>query len=71
MSGLSGICTRIALHQLQPVKEQQKRDINVGLHQGSALNHFLLIVILEIISEKIDKETPWAMLFAERPSYLR
>jgi len=40
-------------------------DIEVGLHQGSALSSFLFIVILDVISEKIDEKTPWAMLFAD------
>jgi len=40
-------------------------DIEVGLHQGSALSPFLFIVILDVISEKIDEKTPWAMLFTD------
>jgi len=40
-------------------------DIEVGLHQGSALSPFLFIVILDVISEKMDEETLWAMLFAD------
>jgi len=37
----------------------------VGLHQGSALSPFLFIVILDVISEKIDEETLWPMFFAD------
>jgi len=40
-------------------------DNKVELHQGSALSPFLFIVILDVISEKIDEKTPWAMLFAD------
>jgi len=40
-------------------------DIEVGLYQRSALSPFLFIVILNVISKKIDQETPWAMLFAD------
>lgn len=40
-------------------------DIKVGLHQGSALSPLLFIIIMDVITEDIDEDTPWAMLFAD------
>jgi len=37
-------------------KATEEIDIEVGLHQGSALSPFLFIVILDVISEKIDEK---------------
>ena len=39
--------------------------IKVGLHQGSALSPLLFIIIMDVISEDIREDTPWAMLFAD------
>ena len=41
-------------------------EIEVGLHQGSALSLALLFVInTDVITEEIEEGTPWAMLFAD------
>ena len=40
-------------------------EIEVGLHQGSALSLLLYVIIIDVITEKIDEGTPWAMLFAD------
>jgi hypothetical protein len=47
------------------VGETEHIDIEVGLHQGSALSPFLFIIILDVITEEIEEDTPWAMLFAD------
>ena len=40
-------------------------SILFGLHQGSALSPYLFIMILDVITEEIQEDTPWAMLFAD------
>ena len=40
-------------------------EIEVGLHQGSALTPLLFVIIIDVITEEIDEGTPWAMLFAD------
>ena len=40
-------------------------EIQVGLHQGSALSPLLFIIIMDVITEDIGEDTPWAMLFAD------
>ena len=40
-------------------------EIEVGLHQGSALSPLLFVIILDVITEEIEEGTPWAMLFAD------
>ena len=40
-------------------------EIEVGLHQGSALSPLLFVRIIDVITEEIDEGTPWAMLFAD------
>ena len=47
------------------VGETDEIEIEVGLHQGSALSPFLFILILDVITEEIQEDTPWAMLFAD------
>ena len=37
----------------------------VGLHQGSALNLFLFAVIMNRLTDKVRREPPWTMLFAD------
>ena len=47
------------------VGETDGMKIDVGLHQGSRLSPFLCKLVLDVITEEIDEETPWAMLFAD------
>ena len=39
--------------------------IEVGLHQGSALSPLLFIIIMDVLTENIEKDPPWAMIFAD------
>ena len=38
--------------------------VKVGLHQGSALNRFLFVVITDRLTDEVRREPPWTMLFA-------
>ena len=40
-------------------------NVKVGLHQGSAISPLLVIIIMDVLASEIDKEPPWAMLFAD------
>ena len=39
--------------------------VKVGLHQGSVLSPFLFAVIMDRLTDKVRKEPPWTMLFAD------
>ena len=39
--------------------------IDVGLHQGSALSPLLFIIIMDVLMENIEKDPPWAIMFAD------
>ena len=40
-------------------------NVKVGLHQGSAISPLLFVIIMDVLASEIDKEPPWAMLFAD------
>ena len=40
-------------------------EVNVGVHQGSALSSLLFILVMEVLTDHIDDKEPWAMLFAD------
>ena len=46
------------------VGETGEIEIKIGLDQGSALIRLLSIIIMDVITEDIEEEKPWAMLFA-------
>ena len=39
--------------------------VKVGMHQGSALSPFLFVVIMDRLTDKVRREPPWTMLFAD------
>ena len=39
--------------------------VKVGLHQGSALSPFLFAVIMDRLTDKVRKESPWTMLLGD------
>ena len=39
--------------------------MKVGLHQGSALSPLLFITVMDVISQEVGREPPYAMLFAD------
>ena len=40
-------------------------DVEVGLHQGSTLSQLLFIIIMDVLASTIQRDPPWAMLFAD------
>ena len=47
--------------------ETEYFPIEVGLHQGSALSPLLFIIIMDVLTENIEKGPPWALMFADDP----
>ncbi len=56
---------KIAQHKLLQMWVRQEFTIDVGLHQGSALSPLLFILIMDVVTDDIEEDTPWAMLFAD------
>ena len=40
-------------------------NIEVGLHQGSTLSPLLFIIIMDVLASSIQRDPPWAILFAD------
>ncbi|KAK6744303.1 hypothetical protein RB195_011169 [Necator americanus] len=42
--------------------------VQVGVHQGSSLSPLLVILCMDTITEEIQKQNPWTLLFASLPT---
>ena len=45
--------------------ESSKFNVEVGLHQGSALSLYLFLILMDVLTERVRKEAPESMLFAD------
>ena len=45
--------------------ESSKFNVEVGLHQGSALSPYLFLILMDVLTERVRKEAPKSMLFAD------
>ena len=47
------------------IENTERFKVKVGLHQGLALRPFLLVVIMNRITDQVTREPPWMMLFTD------
>ncbi|KAK3543325.1 hypothetical protein QTP70_018076, partial [Hemibagrus guttatus] len=47
------------------VGQTEEFNVEVGLHQGSALSPFLFAIVMDQLSEEVRRESPWTMMFAD------
>ena len=45
--------------------ESSKFNVEVGLHQGSALSPYLFLILMDVLTERVRKEASESMLFAD------
>ena len=47
------------------VGETEPFRVNVGLHQGSVLSPFLFVTLMDVLTEDLQLELPWTVLYAD------
>ncbi|KAK3540446.1 hypothetical protein QTP70_030998 [Hemibagrus guttatus] len=47
------------------VGQTEEFNVEVGLHQGSALSPFLFAMVMDQLLEEVRQESPWTMMFAD------
>ncbi|KAK3551899.1 hypothetical protein QTP70_031557 [Hemibagrus guttatus] len=47
------------------VGQTEEFNVEVGLHQGSALSPFLFAIVMDQLSEEVRQESTWTMMFAD------
>ncbi|KAK3574385.1 hypothetical protein QTP86_006574 [Hemibagrus guttatus] len=47
------------------VGQTEEFNVEVGLHQGSALSPFLFAIVMDQLSAEVRQESPWTMMFAD------
>ncbi|KAK3523752.1 hypothetical protein QTP70_009235 [Hemibagrus guttatus] len=47
------------------VGQTEEFNVEVGLHQGSALSPFLFAMVMDQLSEEVRQESHWTMMFAD------
>ncbi|KAK3528885.1 hypothetical protein QTP70_012078 [Hemibagrus guttatus] len=47
------------------VGQTEEFNVEVGLHQGSALSPFLFAIVMDQLSEEVRQKSPWTMMFAD------
>ncbi|KAK3532587.1 hypothetical protein QTP86_025351 [Hemibagrus guttatus] len=47
------------------VGQTEEFNVEVGLHQGSALSPVLFAIVMDQLSEEVRQESPWTMMFAD------
>jgi hypothetical protein len=40
-------------------------EVNVGLHQGSALSPLLFDIVFDVVTEWVRENPPWCLLYAD------
>ena len=48
-----------------PVCESDSFNVDVGLHQGSALSPYLFLILMDVLTEGVRNEVPESMMFAD------